>query len=83
MACSLPVVATAVGGNTELVNEDNGICVPPDDVDALAAGLLRLIEDKELRKKMGNTSLKKIKDNFSWDKAMAELESYYRSLVKV
>jgi len=78
MACGLPVVATKAGGNTELVDEENGICVPTDDVDALAGALLQLIENKDMRVKMGAASIAKIKQSFSWQKTMTELESYYK-----
>ena len=81
MACALPVVATKTGGNTELVDKKNGICVPTDDADALANALLQLIENKDMRRKMGTASFAKIKQSFSWQKTMTELESYYKLLI--
>jgi glycosyltransferase involved in cell wall biosynthesis len=81
MACALPVVATHAGGNTELVDKENGICVPVDDVDALAGALLQLIENKDMRKKMGAASIAKIKQSYSWHKTMTDLEAYYKSFV--
>jgi glycosyltransferase involved in cell wall biosynthesis len=81
MACGLPVVATRVGGNVELVDETNGICVPPDDPEALAKALKRLIEDQALRNRLGQESFTKLSQNYSWPKTMATLENYYRGLV--
>jgi glycosyltransferase involved in cell wall biosynthesis len=81
MACGLPVVATSVGGNVELVNEANGICVPPGDCKALAEAMFRLIGDADLRIRLGESSLDKIQASFSWEKSMRELESYYSSLL--
>ena len=81
MACGLPVVATSVGGNIELVDEENGICIPPGDHLALAAALRKLVEDEQLRIRLGAGSLQKIQHYFSWDKAMAELEGYYLTLL--
>jgi glycosyltransferase involved in cell wall biosynthesis len=81
MACSLPVVATKVGGNTELVDKENGICVPTDDVGSLANALLQLIENENMRKKLGASSLSKIQRSYSWHRSMTELESYYKSLI--
>ena len=82
MACGLPVVATSVGGNIELVDEKNGICYPAGDHYALARVLQRLVEDEQARKAMGAESLNKICKTFSWDKAMAGLEGYYLSFME-
>jgi glycosyltransferase involved in cell wall biosynthesis len=75
------VVATSVGGNIELVDHENGICCPPGDHQALAIALQRLMDDEHLRKNLAAKSLKKIQQSYSWDKAMAELEGYYLTLV--
>lgn len=44
MACGLPVIATRCGGPEEFVNEKNGLLVPVDDVDALAAAIQHMYE---------------------------------------
>jgi glycosyltransferase involved in cell wall biosynthesis len=49
----LPVVTTAIGGALEIVDGSCGILVAPDDPAALAAALGRLIEDRELRTRLG------------------------------
>ena len=82
MACSLPVVATAVGGNVELVDHTNGKCVPAGDPEKLATALVELAVDKDLRKRKGKISLQKVQKNYSWSKAMNELETYYREICK-
>jgi len=56
MAAGLPVVATRVGGIPELVVEGpagTGLLVPPRDPQALAAALVRVLEDEVLRRDMG------------------------------
>jgi glycosyltransferase involved in cell wall biosynthesis len=54
MAAGLPVVATAVGGIPEIVVEgETGLLVPPQDDEALAEALARLLADAELRRRMG------------------------------
>lgn len=83
MSCGLPVVATAVGGNIELVNEENGIRCPAGDYLAVARALQKLIEDSQLRETLGAGSLRKIKRSFSWSKTIAETESYYQSFVRI
>ena len=58
LAAGLPVVMTNVGGAEELVLEGvNGYRVPTRDVPAFAAVLQRLIEDRDLRARMGRASL--------------------------
>jgi sugar transferase (PEP-CTERM/EpsH1 system associated) len=54
MACGLPVVATAVGGNVELVRDgDTGLLVSPGDVEALAQTLARVATEPELASMLG------------------------------
>jgi glycosyltransferase involved in cell wall biosynthesis len=54
MACGLPVLVNATGGIPELVNsEETGILMPRGDTSALACQLERLIEDRELRHRLG------------------------------
>jgi glycosyltransferase involved in cell wall biosynthesis len=54
MAAELPVVATDVGGLAELVVDgETGILVPPGDEAALSEALGRLVEDRELRRRLG------------------------------
>ena len=81
MASGLPVVATAVGGNTELVSRDNGRCVPPGDPVALANALRELITDRAKRVRMGLISSKIATEQFSWQSSMRDLEKYYQTLI--
>ena len=53
MAAGVPVVASRVGGNTELVTDGiNGLLLPPEDVDGLACTLSRLVADALLRERL-------------------------------
>jgi glycosyltransferase involved in cell wall biosynthesis len=81
MACSLPVVATAVGGNVELIDSTNGLLVPPGDPKAMGEAIATLYRDKPLRSAMGRHSLEKVKAGYSWERAMVELETYYLDLL--
>jgi len=57
LAAGQPIVATAVGGNLEVVSEGgNGFLVPPDDPEALATSMLTLLKDPALRATMGHVS---------------------------
>ena len=54
MRCGLPVIATRVGGNPELVRDGiTGYLVPPGDVSSFAEKTVRLLQDKKMRSQMG------------------------------
>jgi glycosyltransferase involved in cell wall biosynthesis len=53
MAARLPVIATRVGGNPELLEGGRGLLVPPRDPAALAAAVTRLLADREEAREMG------------------------------
>jgi len=82
MACGLPVVATGVGGSTELVDSLNGIIVPPGDPDALGTALVTIINHPSLRKDMGNVSYQRVLERYNWDLVMRQWESYYHDMLK-
>ena len=72
MAASLPIVATAVGGNPELVHPgENGFLVPYGDVDALARSVVEMLSDPAAAAEMGRRGRRRIEDELSLDK-MAE-----------
>jgi sugar transferase (PEP-CTERM/EpsH1 system associated) len=66
MATGLPVIATAVGGNPELVDDGRtGRVVPPDDVAAMASAMRQLVEDAGLRLAMGRSARAEVEQRFS------------------
>jgi glycosyltransferase involved in cell wall biosynthesis len=65
MACGVPSVSTAMGAIPEVVG-DAGLLVPPEDEDALANAMERLITDNALRSRMSARGRKRIEENFSW-----------------
>lgn len=80
MACGLPVVATSVGGNAEMVDDANGMCVSPGNPVAVANALATLISSPALREKCGLGSLEKIHRRHVWNVVLPQWESYYQSL---
>ena len=80
MAYGLPVIATAVGGNSELVDKTNGICIPAGDAEALANAILYLAESRAVRDKLGKESRKKVLGNYTWDRIIPQWERYYISI---
>jgi glycosyltransferase involved in cell wall biosynthesis len=81
MSAGLPVVATAVGENADLVDQTNGALVPAADPQALAEALGRISADAGLRQRMGQASLAKVKAGFSWEHSMEQLQQLYVELM--
>lgn len=77
MGCGLPIVASDVGGNNEIVAEGkNGYLVKGDDTDTLAARLLALINDIDLRRYMGETS-RQMALAYDWENIMKQYNELY------
>ena len=68
MACSLPVVATAVGGNTELVNEGiTGMLVPSENPELMAAAIEQYVDNPQRRDQHGAAGRARVEQHFSMD----------------
>jgi glycosyltransferase involved in cell wall biosynthesis len=65
MAAGVPVVATAVGGNTELGSDGRAVLVPANDDDALAAGMERVLVDQNFASAMSREAREFAQANFS------------------
>ena len=64
-ACGVPVVATAVGGVPELVLDGlTGLLTPGGDAEALALEVKRLLEDRDLRHRMGRAARQRAEEHF-------------------
>jgi len=82
MACRLPVVVTAVGGNTELVkNGYNGVLVEVNKPLELAQALLELMNDPCLCRDMGQAGKERVKKGFLWHRALDSYLSVYDKLL--
>jgi phosphatidylinositol alpha-mannosyltransferase len=79
-ASGKPIVATANVGYREVIDEAEGILVPPDDPDVFADAVLRLSKDEASMKEMGKNGRKKSLD-YSWDKIIHHLTSYYDEIL--
>ena len=83
MACKIPIVATRVGGNSELIEHMvSGLLVPYSDHLALADAICELIQNVELRNRLGTKARKIVAERYSWDKKIKEFESYYIKLIE-
>jgi glycosyltransferase involved in cell wall biosynthesis len=75
-----PVVATAVGGVPEVVRDgETGYLVPPEDIAVLADRIQALVNDPELRRKMGSAARARVLSEFT-TRPVRELERLYQSL---
>ena len=82
MAQGLPIISTNVGEMPVFVKDsENGFLVPPADSGALAEKILTLLQNDELRKKMGEKSKERVKD-FTIEKYMQRFENLILSLLK-
>lgn len=83
MASGLPSVVSAVSGLHEIVVEGrSGLLVEPDDPAALAAALMRLIDDRHLREELGRGARKLAEDRYSLGPWRAAHLNLYRTLLK-
>ena len=82
MATGKPVVATPVGGVTEMVHDgETGFLVDVGDVDGLADALLRLLRDPSLRARMGQSGRKFALENYHADTVAKRTYEVYQSVV--
>ena len=82
MAHEKPIIATAVGGVPDLVTEDVGILVAPDDTRALAAAMTRMAVDVELRRRMGAAARRKYEQLFTPAAVLPVLLDLYNGMIQ-
>ncbi|MFI9804962.1 glycosyltransferase family 4 protein [Streptomyces sp. NPDC052301] len=83
MATGTPLVATTGGAIPEVAGRDGETClaVPPGDAGALAAGLSRLLGDRELRVRLGRAGRERVLRNFTWARAAEGTVARYREAI--
>lgn len=82
-ACELPIVATDVGGNSEIVLHNiSGYVIPPRHPEALAAAMLKVMSlSEDERKAMGRAGRAHIEANYSLDSVVDQWERLYIDLL--
>jgi glycosyltransferase involved in cell wall biosynthesis len=81
MATALPVVATATGGNPEVVvHGDSGILFPVGDAARLAGELRLLRASEERRRELGPGALRRVREEFSMESMVGKYTELYESL---
>jgi len=80
MALKIPVVATRVGGNLEVVRDGvDGILVRPDTSELIDA-IERLLMDRDYAERLSRSAFKRVLENYSWDKVFMKYLKLYRSI---
>jgi len=81
MACGKPIVATAVGGNPELIEDGrSGILVPPDDPDRMARAIAELLDDPVRARAYGRRGREVVAARFTLAHMAEGYGRLYRSL---
>lgn len=81
MAASLPVIATAVGGNPEVVVDgQTGFLVPPGSAEALAQAIERVIGTPGLGRQLGAAGRQRAEELFSLEAMVSRYEALYLEL---
>ncbi|MFC1866768.1 glycosyltransferase [Thermodesulfobacteriota bacterium] len=83
MACGVPVVATAVGGIPEQIeNERTGILVPPGDSASMSAAIDRLLADSNLYHTIRQRGVDAVRRNFGLERQVKSFSSWYHEIIK-
>ncbi|MEE8439180.1 MAG: glycosyltransferase, partial [Micropepsaceae bacterium] len=81
MASGLPTVCADATGSRSLVEVcSTGFLAKPGDIEAFEEHIRKLVEDADLRRRMGSAARERSL-RFSWDDTMAELLDHYKNLV--
>jgi glycosyltransferase involved in cell wall biosynthesis len=81
MASGLPVVATQIAGNEELISpEENGFLVPPDESQSLESALRTILSNPDKLQKMGQASRERVVKTYTWS---ATAEAYLEILEEI
>lgn len=83
MACGLPVIATDVGGNSELIEAGKtGVVVPAGDVPAMAREIIGLATQREKARTMGLDGRKRVEQTFSMTAMVKQYQDLYDRCLK-
>ena len=82
MSCGIPAVCTAVGGVPEIIANEAGFVVPPGRPDLLAEKYIKLLDDKELRQKMGRRATELAAQKYDIKQMGQSFYNLYEGLIK-
>lgn len=83
LSCQTPVIATPVGGISEIIkNHQTGILIPPGDTNSLAKAINFLLKNEDVRLKMACEGRKLVREKYSLETACKKLCSIYKQLTE-
>jgi glycosyltransferase involved in cell wall biosynthesis len=83
MAARKPVIATNVGGIPEVIKDgETGILVPPKDPEAFSSAIIKLYNNPELSRRMGQAGYSRARNLFDIKTTVREFEDLYNKLIK-
>ncbi len=82
MASAIPVIATDVGGNKEVIEDGvNGFLVPPGNYKAMADKICNILQDRKTYIQMSKNARSLINREYDWSIKIKEIQSYYTELI--
>ncbi len=81
MACGVPVISTTGGALAEIVGEA-GVLAPPENAEALAAGIRLLIDNPEYAKNLGRFGMTRVRELYNWKTAAEKTVAVYRKAIR-
>jgi len=82
MAMARPIVAASSGGVSDIiVSDQNGVLLPPRDIEGIASAVVRLALDPSLRKRMGEAARQTVVEKLNLAKFSASVENVYETLL--
>lgn len=83
LAAGLPVVASGLGGNLEIIQDGTtGLLVPPQDSRALAAALITLLTNDGLAARIASSGREYVERHFSFERLVADMDKLYARLLQ-
>ncbi len=78
MICGLPVVASATGGLTEIIDDGaSGWLVPPGNENALANALSCVLEEAGVAQRLASSGQRRVREVFTWERVAKQIQSIY------
>jgi len=81
-ACGVPVVATAVGGFKEIIEDGkNGLLVEPGDSSAISEGILKILDDSNFAEKLVKQARERVERKYTMEECLLKTEEVYKKTI--